>query len=260
MATPFRWPEGRCCAISLTYDDALPIHYEYVGRRLEAHSFCGTFYLKIVGDPMKNPERWRELAARGHELGNHTLFHPCRRCPASKHPWLDPAFDLRDYSPLRLQLELRVANAYLHMLDGKNQRTYAATCFDTHIGRRWNKRPISDLIRGDFVAARGGRTDQPVLVSESLDLLNLGSTLADGLSLEQLQEKIRAVSHQGGWLICVMHRIGSETHGPFLEPEVHEKFLGWLENQHHVWVRPLIEVAKWVRDWQSEAVSGERLA
>ncbi len=250
MTVPFCWPEGRRCAVSLTYDDALPVHYEYVGPRLEAHGLRGTFYLKIAGDPMKNPDRWRELAGSGHELGNHTLFHPCRRFPPGKHPWLDRAFDLRDYTPLRLQLELRVANAFLHLLDGRNERTYANTCFDTFIGRGWNKQPIGDLIRNDFVAARGGRTDRSTVVSSSLDLMSLGSFLADGRTFHDLRDEICAARDQGGWLICVTHGIGPTTHSSFAEAEIHEQFLSWLAGQQQIWVRPIIEVASWIRGWQ----------
>ena len=46
MSDVFRWPEGRRCAVSLTYDDALPVHYEHVGPRLEAHGLRGTFYME----------------------------------------------------------------------------------------------------------------------------------------------------------------------------------------------------------------------
>jgi sialate O-acetylesterase len=249
MTVPFRWPEGRCCAVSLTYDDALPIHYEYVGPRLEAHGLRGTFYLNIAANPMQNPAPWRELAASGHELGNHTLFHPCRRDSPRRNLWLDKAFDLRDYTPLRLLLELRVANAFLHLLDGKNERTYANTCWDTSIGRRGNKRPICDLIRDDFVAARGARTDRLAVVSPSLDLMNVGSCLAEGRTFDDLRDEICNAREQGGWLIYVMHGIGPGTHNSFVEAEVHEQVLSWLAGQHQIWVKPFIEVANWIREW-----------
>jgi peptidoglycan/xylan/chitin deacetylase (PgdA/CDA1 family) len=250
MSTPFRWPEDCRCAVSLTYDDALPIHYEYVAPRLEAHKLRGTFYLKIAADPMQNPAPWRELSAHGHELGNHTLFHPCRRDSSKIHPWLENAFDLRDYTPLRLRLELRVANAFLHLLDGKNERTFANTCFDMFIGRRWNKKLISDLIRNDFVAARGARTDQPAVVSSSLDLMNVGSFLADGRRFKELRDQICIAKDQGAWLIYTIHGIGPATHSTFVEAEIHEQLLSWLAGQPLIWVRPFIEVANWVGEWQ----------
>jgi len=247
---PFCWPHGRRCAVSLTYDDALPLHYKYVGPALEGHGLRGTFYLKIAGDPMQNSAPWRELSTRGHELGNHTLFHPCRRYPPGRHPWLDKAFDLRDYTPRRLQLELRVANAFLHLLDGKNERTFACTCFDTFIGRRWKRRHIRDLISDDFIAARGARSDHTTIVSPSLDLLNLGSYLADGRTFSDLRDEVCATQEQGGWLILVIHGIGPGTHSLFVETDVHEQLLSWLASQRQIWVKPLIEVANWVREWQ----------
>ena len=30
----FRWPDGQECAVSLTYDDGLPVHHEHVGPAL----------------------------------------------------------------------------------------------------------------------------------------------------------------------------------------------------------------------------------
>jgi peptidoglycan-N-acetylglucosamine deacetylase len=241
--------------VSLTYDDALPIHYEYVGPRLKAHGLLGSFYLKIAGDPMQNPAAWRELAANGHELGNHTLFHPCRRYPSGRHPWLDKEFDLRDYTPLRLQLELRVANAFLHLLDGKNERTYANTCFDIFIGRRRNKTAIGDLIRDDFVAARGARTDRLAVVSSSLDLMNVGCCSADGRTFEDLRDQICTARDQGGWLIYVIHGVSAGTHTSFVESDIHEQLLDWLASQQQIWVRPFIDVANWVREWQQKATT-----
>jgi len=247
VVKPFRWPPGRRCAVSLTYDDALPSHYGNVGPRLEAHGLRGTFYLRIGADPMRNPAPWRELAARGHELGNHTLFHPCRRFPPGRHPWLDKAFDLRDYTPLRLQLEVRVANAFLHLLDGKNERTYGNTCFDIFIGRGSNKKAIGDLIRDDCVAARGARIDRQIIVTPSLDLMNIGCCVADRRTFEELRNEICAAREDGGWLVYVIHGVGIGTHPLFLERKHHEQLLDWLADETDIWVEPFINVVNWIR-------------
>jgi len=250
LALPFHWPDGRCCAVSLTYDDALRIHYEFVGPRLEAHGLRGTFYLHIAADPIENPAPWRELAERGHELGNHSLFHPCRRS-LSRRRWLNKAFDLRDYTPLRFQLEVRAANGFLHLLDGKTERTYAITCGDTRIGRCWNKKRVCDLIRNDFVAARGTRVGRTTVVSPSLDLMNVGSSgSADGRTFDDLRDEVCKAREQGGWLIYVIHGVGRGTHPSFVEKEVHEQLLSWLACQSQIWVRPFIDVANWIREWQ----------
>jgi hypothetical protein len=159
---------------------------------------------------------------------------------------LDKAFDLRDYTPLRLQLEVRVANAFLHLLDGKNERTYGNTCFDVFIGRRWNKRAIGDLIRRDCVAARGARTDRRTIVSPSLDLMNVGSCLADGRTFDELRNEICVAREDGGWLVYVIHGVGVGTHPFFLERKHHEQLLDWLAQERDIWVEPFINVVKWV--------------
>jgi len=244
--TQFSWPAGRSSAVSITYDDALPIHYELAGPALVAHGLRGTFYLNISAGPSQTPLPWRELAARGHELGNHSLFHPCRR-DAADRGWVDKAFDLRHYTPNRFRQEISVANAFLQLMDGRSERTYAYTCFDTHLGRWRTKTPISELIRDSFVAGRGARTDQPIVVSRDLDLMNLGSFLADSLPLAALTDAIKHARDEGSWLILVIHGIGAGTHNSFVEPSIHCRLLDVLASESSTWVAPVIEIAKWFR-------------
>ncbi|MDE2379675.1 polysaccharide deacetylase family protein [Bradyrhizobium sp.] len=231
--------------MSLTFDDALPVHHELAGPALEARGLRGSFYLHIATAPSRDPLPWRALAARGHELGNHTLFHPCRGRPG--WDWLDPAFDLRRYTPLRFQQEVRVANAFLTLIDGRPERTFACTCYDTHLGQGRNRAAIAELIRSDFVAARGRRTDKPITVTADLDLMNLDCLEADGLPLAALVDAVDETRDRGGWLIAVFHGIGSGTHHLFSEPTTLNALLDHLAAARDVWVAPLIEIAKWVR-------------
>ena len=65
--------------ICLTYDDALPVHREIVAPMLAARGLRGTFYVPAARDDLhEQVECWRSVAAMGHELGNHSCFHPCR--------------------------------------------------------------------------------------------------------------------------------------------------------------------------------------
>lgn len=53
----FDWPEGKRGAVSLTYDDALPVHYERVAPLLEDHGLRATFYTNVLSLGA-NPEAW----------------------------------------------------------------------------------------------------------------------------------------------------------------------------------------------------------
>jgi peptidoglycan/xylan/chitin deacetylase (PgdA/CDA1 family) len=69
----FHWPRNQRAAVTLTYDDALPVHWQHVGPELESAGLRGTFNVMPHATFDKHVEQWREMAARGHELGNHLL-------------------------------------------------------------------------------------------------------------------------------------------------------------------------------------------
>ena len=77
LQAQIKWPEGKKAAVILTYDDNLKSHHEVVMPQLEAKGFRGTFFL--YGYPMKAEDipQWRDVSKRGHELGNHSMFHQC---------------------------------------------------------------------------------------------------------------------------------------------------------------------------------------
>ena len=86
----FKWPAGQRCAVTLTYDDAVPVHYEKVAPRLAQKGMTATFNVYPHNHFTENADQWKPVAALGHELGNHTLFHPCRREPEARYDWLEP--------------------------------------------------------------------------------------------------------------------------------------------------------------------------
>jgi hypothetical protein len=71
MSEAFRWPDGRGTAVTLVYDDCLPVHVREVAPMLSERGLTGSFYLPVRSDELEtNVSGWRELAAAGHELGN----------------------------------------------------------------------------------------------------------------------------------------------------------------------------------------------
>ena len=90
-----RFRGDRKAAISFTFDDAMADHVALAVPLLEEFGYRGTFYLVtgwIKRDAKADPvpesagkdrpadarpswEEWKELAARGHEIGNHSTTH-----------------------------------------------------------------------------------------------------------------------------------------------------------------------------------------
>ena len=72
--------QGKRCAVVLTYDDALDVDLDNAIPALDSLGLKATFYLSGYSGTLNTRlKEWRAVAAEGHELGNHTLFHPCYR-------------------------------------------------------------------------------------------------------------------------------------------------------------------------------------
>jgi sialate O-acetylesterase len=95
---PGIYPNGARGAVSLTYDDALAVHLDTAMPQLESFGLRGTFYIPTrasMADAWRErPADWRAAAERGHEIANHTQYHPC----SITHDWVKPNFSLESYS------------------------------------------------------------------------------------------------------------------------------------------------------------------
>ena len=111
--------KGKRCAVVLTYDDALNVHLDNVIPALDSLDLKGTFYLSGYFPGCRNRlSDWSKAAKNGHELANHTLFHPCTgKIPG--RDWVKPGYDLGSYTMQRLLDEVRMTNVLLESLDGK---------------------------------------------------------------------------------------------------------------------------------------------
>lgn len=112
--------QGKTCAVVLTYDDALNVHLDNALRALDSLGLKATFYLSGYSKAVdaRIPE-WRAAALSGHELGNHTLFHPCTGGPGRS--FVKPDYDLNNYTVSRMVNEVQMTNILLKSIDGKTE-------------------------------------------------------------------------------------------------------------------------------------------
>lgn len=170
-AEPDGW-QGKRAAVSLTYDDSLNVHLDTVAPALDSHGFHGTFYINGGFETVpKRLDEWRALADEGHELGNHTLFHPCEGGRSGRE-WVQPALDLTQWTPVRFHDNLVVNNTLLTAMDGRTERTFAYPCGDTKAGGEDYVKSITPL----FTAARavGGEA----LPLGKIDLMRIPSHMS----------------------------------------------------------------------------------
>jgi sialate O-acetylesterase len=234
----FTWPEGKKAAVCLTYDDGLDCHLDVAAPALDRHGIRGTFY--VTGNSTSLNSRtvdWRALAARGHELGNHTLFHPCH---GNTYDWVKPEYDLNSYTLERLMSELFTANSLLKAVDGREERSFAYTCTNHTI------KGISfvDEIRTLFPAARGGG-DLPLSMSQ-VDPHYVPSWGVIDPSGEDLIAYVDSALQNGTMAVIMFHSVG----GGYLNvsTEAHELLLDYLEQHRDIlWVDTFQNVMKHVQ-------------
>jgi|TARA_B100000676_G_scaffold100778_1_gene100544 peptidoglycan/xylan/chitin deacetylase (PgdA/CDA1 family) len=250
--TAFTWPQNCRGAISLTYDDALPCHWQLVAPALEAQGLRGTFYANILSAAAA-PEDWRRVAARGHELGNHSIFHPCQKNPQRPRPWLPDEYDLQGYTPRRWSDEMRVANFTLSLIDGRSERSFGNTCCHTEIGTGDTLTSLDPLIAELCVAGRGPYSRQIVDLG-TINYQALGHCGADGRAFDELRPEIDRAMAEGGWIIYMIHGVGEGTHSSYMDPDEHQRLVEYLgANRADIWTAPLVEVAQYLQardsDW-----------
>ncbi len=242
-----KWPKGCRAAVSLTYDDGIVNHPQIVAPLLEEYGFRGTFYVPITDDVTHDPLPWRDIAARGHELGNHTVFHPCWSPKGESKDWLSDQFNLANYTPERWLDEINTANEGLELIDNQTERTFGNTCFNNFLGPEEHLVCLEPLIAQVFLAARGEKSDKPVDMAQ-INFNNLGTVWADRRSFGDFTGELQEIIDNGGWVIYTFHGVGKGSHMHYIEADEHLHLLRFLrENADQYWTAPVIDVVRWLK-------------
>jgi hypothetical protein len=239
----FAWPQGRKAAVSLAYDDALASHLDNAIPALDKHGLTASFYLPLSRDTVwTRLDAWRAAARKGHELGNHTLFHQCSgRGPGRE--WVTPSQDLDAATVAQMMAQAELADTLLAHIDARAaQRSFTVPCGD---------RQAKD---GDYVAAIAGRYigikvpgDAVVADMATLDPAAVPALAPEGLSGAQLIALVEDAGRRGTMVNLTFHGIG----GDYLQisNEAHEALLAWLNaHRDEYWTATFGEIMQWVRD------------
>jgi Polysaccharide deacetylase len=250
--------------ISITFDDAIDQHLDIAIPLLDEHGLNGTFYAHFYShltssSLIRRRDEWRQAAKRGHELGNHTLFHPAD----ARKEWVREGNALDLYTLDRMRLELQVANEWLAALDGRSTRTFAYPCSNSVLGSygrvnrllfklrlrntRWpgliermrldfgNTRCSYESVMPEFfVAARGGGLHLPgeSPAIESFNRYSLPSAAVEGHSFEEMRGFVTRSLARKSWPILQFHGVGGGHHMNCDRTEF-KRLVVWLAEHHH---------------------------
>lgn len=234
------WPNQKKCAVCLTYDDALLSHIQYALPQLDRYGLKGTFYLTGSSDVLNQYlELWRKAAADGHELGNHTITHPCNGKSKGRE-WVTPEQELDDFSLNRFLGEVKVMNTLLKAIDGKDQRSFAYTCGDMVV----DGEDLAPALAPYVLGAR--TTDEAYLAPGNIDVYQLPCFSCNDKTADQMIAVIEKARQTGSLVVFLFHGVG----GDYLTTDAaeHEKLLQYL-SQHtdELWVAPVVDVVSYLR-------------
>lgn len=237
------WKQKKC-AVVLTYDDALHVHLDHAIPALDSLGFKGTFYLSAsMPGSEERLEDWKRAAKHGHELGNHTLFHPCIGSIPGRE-WVKPERDLSRYSIDRLLDEVKMTNIFLESLDGKKDHTFAYPCGDTIV----QGQSIIPKIASDFVSARGVKEEAVPI--DTKKIYHVGSFMINGQSSAYMINLVKEAMRTNTAVVFLFHGVGGE-HALNVGLQEHRALLQFLKaNEKDIWVAPFIVVTEYIKTRQ----------
>ncbi|HET9746789.1 MAG TPA: polysaccharide deacetylase family protein [Chitinophagaceae bacterium] len=233
--------QGKKCAVVLTYDDAIDQHLDNAIPVLDSLGLKATFYVTgFSSSVQKRLTEWKQLATQGHELGNHTLYHPC--IGGKGREWVVKEYDLKNYSVRRMVDETRMTNLFLQALDGKTRRTFAFTCGDMKIGDSL----FINAMKDDFVAARAVRNEMHKI--NEIDLYNIDCYMVNNHSFEQMKEWVDKAVQTNSLLVILFHGVGGGN-SLNVDVQAHRQLLQYLKkNEKDIRIATMLETVGYIKN------------
>ncbi len=230
------WQGQRKAAICLTYDDGMQSHLDVAIPQLDRLGLRGTFYLNTVKE-RDNILGWKAAARAGHELGNHSLFHPC----PNSFGW-PKELTTENYTVADILKEIEAVNHLLKNLDPNRKRfSYAYPCNNTEVGSKSYIVPLkkSGLIQ---YARGGGKTPIVTTDFDNLNRMHVYSwAVPEGTTATALIAFAQKAKQDGGLAVFQFHGVDGEWIK--VSGEAHEKLLEFLsDNASEYWVAPFSEI------------------
>jgi peptidoglycan-N-acetylglucosamine deacetylase len=237
---PFQWPDGKRMALSLTFDDARPSQLDNGIPVLDAHGVKATFYVTLAV-MQKRLDDWRRVLANGHEIGNHSVHHPC----TGNFIWSrDNA--LEDFTLETMEADLTGASAAIRDVLGTAPRTFAYPCGQKFVGRGETLQSYVPLVAHHFLAGRGFR-DEIFNAPSFCDLAQACGTDSDDTPFEKLKLWLDVAAQQGGWVVFCSHDVGEYARQGMRVPVLDELCRYAADPANGIWIDTVATIAEYIR-------------
>jgi peptidoglycan/xylan/chitin deacetylase (PgdA/CDA1 family) len=230
------FPQGKRTAISLSFDDARLSQADEGLPLFRSLGLRATFYVSLAAAE-KRRDAWRQAIAEGHEIGNHTVSHPCSgNFPFARRRALE------DFTLPQMEAELVDANDRIEKLLGVRPTTFAYPCGQTYVGRGENLHSYIPLVAKHFLAGR-------LFMSEwhndaaYCDLAQVFGISCDNHGFDTIRPLIEATVNDGGWLVLAGHDIGPHVSRQTTRISMLEALADYCREHPEIWIDTVANVA-----------------
>jgi beta-glucosidase len=237
----FHWPEGKKMGLSLSFDDARPTQIENGIPLLDKYGVKATFYVSPDAMPGKL-EDWKKVAKNGHDIGNHSVFHPC----TGNFLWTRP-FELEDYTLDRMYTELDSANRIIKDMLGVVSVSFGYPCGQKFVGRGTTTKSYVPLISAMFETGRGWRDEGPNDPAYC-DMAQLSGMELDGKSFDEIKKLIDSAKVNGSWLILVGHDITNGVEQTSLLSTIEAICKYAMDPSNGIWIDNVHNIASYINN------------
>lgn len=219
-----RWSGNRQAAIALTYDDALESQLDVAVPQLDAAGLKGAFFLMGRQVGQRVPD-WRRASSRGHELGNHTVNHPCARGTYE----MPAQYTSEAYTVELLMTEIRVMNGFLQAIDNRPAHAFATPCGQNLAGGQDYLAPLQEAKLATHI--RDARTMPHSVIYTSF-------TDTSGADMIRWVEDVRRAGAAG---VIVFHGVGGDYLS--VSADAHRELVDYLKaRRHEIWTATFSEL------------------
>lgn len=241
----FKWPHGKRAAVSLSFDDARLSQVDTGLALLKKHGVKVTFFVES-GNLEKRRNGWKQAVLDGHEIGNHSVTHPCTGNYAfSRNNALE------DYDLGMMEKQLDGGNAEIRRLLGVTPRTFAYPCGQKFVGRGQKVKSYVPLVAERFLVGRG-YLDESANDPAFCDLAQAMGTPFDDMDFDGMKSLVNQAAGEGRWVIFVGHEIGKRG-SQITDTAALESLCEYLKDPANgIWLGTVNEIGEYVQKQRRE--------
>jgi len=240
----FTWPEGKTWALSFSFDDAHPGQIETAIPLLNRENIKATFYV-MPARLNDNLASWKKALTFGHEIGNHTMHHPC----SIDFDWVTEDTAIENYSLEKMRYELGEANRRIKELLDVTPTSFAYTCGVTSVGKGKQNTSYQPLVAELFTSGRGWQTEA-ANNPQTVDLARVLGMNMDNTAFETIKPVLDDARKNGFWVVLVGHEVTAPEQAGSGESEyttrvdLLESLIRYAKaEQSQAWIAPVGTVA-----------------